>query len=103
MGEALQILLVFIKCFRGSGWEDAVSCFLERKQHELRGQDLVSLDKVKYMLTSHREQDALIIASTFITFGGKLGKVQVTPVWKEKSTSCLFLFFPLYSKQDNLV
>lgn len=40
------------------------------------------------MLTSHREQDALIIASTFIAFGGKLRKMQV---WEEKSTSFLFI------------
>lgn len=39
------------------------------------------------MLTTQREQEALIIASTFISFGGKLRKMQV---WKEESTSCLF-------------
>lgn len=40
------------------------------------------------MLTTQREQDALIIASTFISFGGELRKMQV---WKEKSTSFLFI------------
>lgn len=44
------------------------------------------------MLTSHWEQDALRIASTFMSFGGKLGKVQVTSVWKKKSTSRLLFF-----------
>lgn len=44
------------------------------------------------MLTSHWEQDALRIASTFMSFGGKLGKIQVTSVWKKKSTSRLLFF-----------
>lgn len=88
IGEALQILQVFVKCFRGRWWKHAVSCFLERKQHRLWGQDLISLDEVKYVLTPHREQDALIIASTSISFGGKLRKRQI---WKEKSTSFPFI------------
>lgn len=37
-------------------------------------QDLV-LGKGKYVLTIHWEQDALIITSIFILFGGKLGEV----------------------------
>lgn len=48
------------------------------------------------MLTTQREQDALIIASTFISFGGKENAGM-------EGDNTSFCFYPLYSKQDSLV